>query len=333
MEQLPKMTNNQILGNRSASLLKEIMMKFCSFPEIEQNQDLGIDFIGTVIVNGVPTRLNFNAQCKGIDEIEKKYCETSDCYTYQIKVSTINYWIQKNDVTFLFLVDSGNDVIYWSAPLKEVKGKSLDCQTEYTFHIPRSNIIRRIDDELPELFIFEIISYSANFAPRVCEQMQRVAEGSDDGITKIYMTHIFDMMKDLEENFRIVCKKYEETAKAIRDNIQNDLCKSINACTQLDQIDDIVRTYCVNGVFEEPFDAGNGKKTIKDLENEFEALTKKDDIDYIQLSNFYKQLFEYKGNIIGYLREMIYEDDPFNEHKDIEDEFNTWLAEKGIKTK
>lgn len=133
-EKLPKYTKNQQIGNRSATILKSVMQKYCIFPDIEQSQDLGIDFIGTVINDGTPTEYNFNAQCKGTDNSEVKLNADGTVFAYPIKVSTINYWKQKKDVTFLFLVDERNEQIYWTAPLKEIENKDLSAQDTYTFH-------------------------------------------------------------------------------------------------------------------------------------------------------------------------------------------------------
>ena len=110
------------------------MQKYCIFPDIEQSQDLGIDFIGTVINDGTHTEYNFNAQCKGTDNSEVKLNADGTVFAYPIKVSTINYWKQKKDVTFLFLVDERNEQIYWTAPLKEIENKDLSAQDTYTFH-------------------------------------------------------------------------------------------------------------------------------------------------------------------------------------------------------
>ena len=91
-EKLPIITKNQQVGNRSAAILKSVMQKFCIFPELDQSQDLGIDFIGTVIKDVFPTEYNFNAQCKGTDDIEIKLKADGTTFKYPIKVSTINYW-------------------------------------------------------------------------------------------------------------------------------------------------------------------------------------------------------------------------------------------------
>lgn len=91
------------------------MQKYCIFPDIDQSQDLGID-----------------------------------------------YWKQKKDVTFLFLVDERYEQIYWTAPLKEIENKDLSAQDTYTFHVPKINRLDKNSMVLPEPFIFEIIRYYAN---------------------------------------------------------------------------------------------------------------------------------------------------------------------------
>ena len=58
-DKLPKYTRNQQIGNRSASILKSVMQRFCIFTELDQSQDLGIDFIETFINNSYPTTYNF----------------------------------------------------------------------------------------------------------------------------------------------------------------------------------------------------------------------------------------------------------------------------------
>ncbi|MGL5685367.1 MAG: hypothetical protein ACRCXQ_06220 [Vagococcus fluvialis] len=83
-ENLPKFTKNQRTGVTASSLLKSIMSRFSLINEIEQSQDVGL-------------YLSSN----------------KDIFDYSIKTSTINYWRQKNDPTFLFFVDIEDEVLYW----------------------------------------------------------------------------------------------------------------------------------------------------------------------------------------------------------------------------
>lgn len=92
MSNLPKFTSNQMIGSRSGSIFETIMKKFCLINEIGQDQDIGIDFTGTVLENNKPTVLNFNVQCKGTDKTELKLSCDGTHYDYPVKVTTINYW-------------------------------------------------------------------------------------------------------------------------------------------------------------------------------------------------------------------------------------------------
>lgn len=182
-DKLPKYTKNQQVGNRSATILKAVMQKFCIFTELDQSQDLGIDFIGTVINNSYPTTYNFYAQCKGTDNIDVKLNSTGTIFSYSIDVKTINYWKQKKDITFLFLVDERNEVVYWSAPLHEIENKDILNQDSYSFHIPKINCISQSSSELSEDFIFEIIRYYANFSDELINQLGKIQELSTNIIT------------------------------------------------------------------------------------------------------------------------------------------------------
>ena len=325
-EKLPKYTKNQQIGNRSATILKSVMQKYCIFPDIEQSQDLGIDFIGTVINDGTPTEYNFNAQCKGTDNSEVKLNADGTVFAYPIKVSTINYWKQKKDITFLFLVDERNEQIYWTAPLKEIENKDLSAQDTYTFHVPKINCLDKNSMVLPEPLIFEIIRYYANFLETVIKQLDKVQDYSTDSDSR---TNMLELMEVLEKNFNKVDKKYKETIDKLIEKIKFDLERSFYYCGQLDQMDEIVRTYCLNGIYNTPFGTGNGAKTIEESKEKIDALISRNDVTYKELFELSKEVSELRGNFLGFFREMIYEDMPFSNHDDIEKEFNEWLRETG----
>lgn len=325
-EKLPQYTKNQKVGNRSATILKSVMQKFCIFPDIEQSQDLGIDFIGTVIQDCFPTEYNFNAQCKGTDNIEIKLNANGTVFSYPVKVSTINYWRQKKDVTFLFLVDEKNEQIFWASPLKEIENIDLTSQDTYTFHIPKTNCLDRNSEILPETFIFEIIRYYANFSETIIKQLNRVQYYSTDSNSR---ENMLELMEILEKNFDKVNEKYKETINKLIEKIKFDLKRSISYCCQLDQMDDIVRRYCPNGIYNTPFGTGKGAKTIKECEEQIKALISREDITYKELFELSKEVSELRGDFLGFLREMVYEDMPFSNHDDIEEEFNEWMKETG----
>lgn len=322
---LPQYTKNQQVGNRSATILKSIMQKFCVFSDIDQSQDLGIDFIGTVIKDNFPTDYNFNVQCKGTDNIEVKLNVKGTLFSYPIKVSTINYWKQKKDVTFIFLVDESNEQVYWTSPLKEIENKDLSDQDTYTVHIPKDNCLNRNDEVLPESFIFEIIRYYANFSETIIRQLDKVQDYSEYNESG---KNIIELMDILEQNFIKVDTKYRETISKLINKIKFDLKRSMHYCYQLDQMDEIVRYYCPEGIFNTPFGTGKEKSTIREFEKRIHSLISREDITYKELFELSREVFEFRGDFLGFLREMMYEDDPFNNHDGIDEEFSEWCRER-----
>ena len=279
-EKLPTMTINQSVGNRAASELQAVMQKFSVFQEIDTGQDLGIDFIGTIIENCHPTKYNFNAQCKGTDDSEIKMNASKTEFTYSIKTQTINYWRQKKDVTFLFLVDIKKELIFWTAPLREVENRDLSKQDSVTIHIPLNNCISSKTDCLSSNFKFEIIRYYACFGQDIVSQL----------------------------------------INELNNKIEEDLKCTLIYCSRLDQMDDVVRQYCPNGIFNTKFSSGANQKTIKECKLELEQYVESDTISYEKLYQLSKEIYEIRCNILGFLREMVYEDMPFTNHPDIDDE-------------
>ena len=84
--------------------------------------------------------------------------------------------------------------------------------------------------------------------------------------------------------------------------------------------DDIVRQYCPNGIFNTKFSSGANEKTIKECKLELEQYVESDTISYEKLYEFSQEIYEIRCNILGFLREMVYEDMPFTNHSDIDKE-------------
>lgn len=325
-EKLPMYSESQQVGNRSATILKSVMQKFCIFTELDQSQDLGIDCIGTVISNHFPTEYNFNAQCKGTDNIDIKLNAEGTFFSYPIKVNTINYWKQKKDVTFLFLVNEQNEQVYWTAPLKEIDNKDISTQDTYTFHISVENCLDRNSIVIPEAFVFEIIRYYADFSENIIKQLDRIQEFSAHTNSREDM---LKLMEILERNFNRVDDKYRETINKLIEKINFDLERSVDYCCTLDQMDDIVRIYCPQGIFNTPFGTGTGVKTIKECKLKINELISRESITYKELFDLSKEISELRGNLLGFYREMVYEDMPMSNHDAIEEEFEAWLRETG----
>ena len=326
-EILPSYTKNQTIGNRSASILKAVMQKFCLFQEMDQGQDLGIDFIGTIIENQKPTEYNFNAQCKGTDNPNSKLNSDGTVFIYPIKTSTVNYWKQKKDVTLLFLVDEESENIYWAAPLREIEGKDLSNQDTYTFHICKENILNSHINHLPEAFIFEIIRYYASFSDGVIKQFHKIQAGN---FRVENMEYLFELLQVLKSNFEITVNEYEKTVSNLIEKINNDLQRTLVYCSELEQMDDIVRIYCPKGVYKTEFGADTELKTVIECSEEIRRITSCENPTLEDLYKTSKKIFAFRGNLLGFLREMKYEDNPCGNHDDIEEEYTEWLKASGI---
>lgn len=69
---LPKRTDAQRIGVSAADLLNSVLTKFCNVHPVQQDRDMGIDFICELMQGQYPTGKLFNVQCKGTEECERK---------------------------------------------------------------------------------------------------------------------------------------------------------------------------------------------------------------------------------------------------------------------
>jgi len=140
---------------------------------------------------------------------------------------------------------------------------------------------------------------------------------------------MLELMEILEKNFNRVDEKYRETINKLIEKIKYDIERALGYCDKLDHMNDIVRIYCPEGIFNTPFGTGKGKKTIKECNEKINVLVSRKDITYKDLFDLSKEISELRGNLLGFLREMVYEDMPFSKHDDIDNEFEKWLNETG----
>lgn len=324
---LPKYPNNKHVGNIAASMLQSILQRFCIFSTISEEHDIGIDFNGTVLDGEKPTMYNFNAQCKGTKNTDCKLNLSGTDFSYSIKVSTINYWKQKKDPTFLFLVDLQKRNAYWVAPLHQLEEKAIDNQDFVTIHISKRDCLNYDTSCLPQKFIYEIVRYYACFYSGIETQLKALQSGSLDINNEKYLVDIADV---LEENADLTESEINKIRSKIIKKIKLDIRKSINYCFQLDHMDEVpsVRKYCPEGIFDTKFlTYSDGEKTIREYEDEINLLLKKKNISLKELIKLSRNLYEFKTNILIFLREMVNEDMPFTYNKYIEDEVTNCLKE------
>ena len=97
------------------------------------------------------------------------------------------------------------------------------------------------------------------------------------------------------------------------------------------------RRYCPNGVFYDKGFSGKSNKSIIDLKEEADYLiskfeSDKSDIEILkELELCEKELKDIYKHVLGFLLEMVREDDPYGDHSDLENMFFKELSQRVIK--
>jgi hypothetical protein len=322
MNKLPIYCKNKQTGNIAADSLKSILQRFAIVNSHEESIDLGIDMRAQIVENTTPQEQFFNIQCKGTDELD--ITSSPEYFNSTIKVSTINYWNQQNETTFLFLVDNSQLNCYWCNPLLQLERRISEIQQQdtVTIKVPFQNCINAQTSRLPNDFVNCITLYLVKKASRLSDLTQQIK----NGITGKYTLDIsssFEILSILLEETNKIKENYYEIADTIINNIKLKLRESYEVYYKLDHLP-CVRQYCPNGLFETKGFC-NSHKSIRVLQNEAEELIKsfennKDNVEVLKkLEECEEELRELYTNVLAFLYEMVCEDDPFSDHSELEE--------------
>lgn len=313
---LPKYHANKQTGNIAADILKATLQRFAIINSHDESIDLGIDMRGQVIENAVPKNQFFNIQCKGTTKLNTKSAESY--FDMQLSVTTINYWYQQNDTTFLFLVDLVTENCYWCNPVIDLSDRIDAIQTQDTviIKVPRVNMINKQTTTLPKKFINAIILYAIknlNVATLIVKKV-----GSD-----LQRGEVLDLDFSIQLLQDIVISVEEINAHS--NLIIEYLIKEIKQSWIETQ------EYIIRLIYSHPAkryvsdyqtDTGflNSNRCYDDLNKEIDGIildfeSKK--ITVLRLNDLkdsYKELLDYQINLLAFLREMSYEDNPFGDY-------------------
>jgi hypothetical protein len=108
MNQLPKESHEQKLERRSIDKLRLLFHENDMFiVRSERPFDYGVDCdIEIKDTNGSPTNINFHAQVKAIDKLEKKAKNNDGSYSIQISISNVNYLLNSLKSVYILYVNS-----------------------------------------------------------------------------------------------------------------------------------------------------------------------------------------------------------------------------------
>lgn len=323
MTKLPVYGKNKQTGNIAADTLKSILQRFAIVNSHDESIDLGIDMRAQIIENTIPQEQFFNIQCKGTEELD--IISSVGCFRIPIKVTTINYWNQQNETTFLFLVDNSKLNCYWCNPLLQLDGRinQIQQKDKVTIKVPSENCINAQTTKFPNDFINCITLYLVKKASKLSDITQKIK----NGITGQYALDIsssFEILSILLQETNKIKKNYYAIADTIINNIKLALKESYEIYGKLDHLE-CAKIYCPNGAFE---DKGFSKKRDKNIRNLHNAASEliysfendKDNIEILKKLELCEQeLREMYKNLLAFLYEMVCENDPFEDHSELRD--------------
>lgn len=317
---LPIYSQEKKRGNIAADILKKNLQKIAIVNGHDESIDLGIDMRAQIIKGSKPLPLFFNIQCKGKDTIEE-YVIDKGYLSVCIKTTTINFWRQQNEVTFLFVVDNDTEKCFWVNPLKILESRidNIQNQDSVSVKVPLCNIIDNKINAVPMGWIEDILMYMATQQ----EQKVELLENTVLGVTENYsldITTTVSVLKELKKNADNINKSFYRICETLIESIKNQMEETLDYAHKLDQMDDIVRRWCPEGVFlATTFSKKN--KSIRELREEMYSLiedfhSNKDDFTNLdKLVEGDMDMEDILLNMGGFLYEMACEDNPFGNHE------------------
>ncbi|MFP3636024.1 DUF4365 domain-containing protein [Bacillus sp. SIMBA_033] len=321
---LPKYAGNKQTGNIAADILKASLQRFAIINPHEESIDLGIDMRGQIVKNGVPKNQFFNIQCKGTASLDIE--STEDYFTKQISVTTINYWNQQNDTTFLFLVDNATENCYWCNPIIDLNERISEIQGQKTVNIkiPKTNLINKQTTELPKEFIQSIILYVANHLNIARSLVKRLSSALENN-ESLDLDFSIQLLQNIIPSIEEIQGYYETIIEHLIQEIKDSWSESKEYLIKL--FHNLPARKWVSN-----FQTNTGfllsGKSYNDLKQEVNSIIIDFESDKLTVSRLedlkesYKELLEYQINLLAFLYEMSCEDNPFGNYTELTNELD-----------
>lgn len=153
--QLPKAVESQRIDRIGMSIVDRTFANDWQYRQIP-GKDVGKDCELELIENGVYTGCTFTVQVKSRTVLEKN--KNSDDYSVTLKISTINYCLNKKVPFLILLVNVITADIYYlhvqeyliNTPEINKKLRSKD-QQNLTLRVPMENLVKNKQQELKEI--------------------------------------------------------------------------------------------------------------------------------------------------------------------------------------
>lgn len=237
---LPQVPETTKLGISAAELLMSVLDMFSSVIPIPTEKDLGIDMRAELLDGRVPTGIHYNVQCKGKEE-----CDVQEGkFTYPIKVSTINYWNQQKEPTFLIVVDRSNQIFYWAYPYAQIEERMEEIQKQehVSIHVQKENSFDNKTKKLPKDMMDILYGYHFNILEKIALLLSDVELESKIKISDSQFDKVLDMRSAVEtilSNIRIIQEMHEKIETKIQEAIEGEVEKFGGAINWLDSITEV----------------------------------------------------------------------------------------------
>lgn len=317
MGKLPKYNINKQTGNVAADLLKSKLQKISIINTHAEEIDLGIDMRGQIIIDQEPKPLFYNVQCKGTSK--EDIFEQADEYSITIKVETVNFWMQQNEITFLILVDTNTEECYWANPFTQLEKRYDEIQTQksITIKVPKKNILEINSQHFIDEFLRQITIYKVKSIKWHVDTLDEIKSSIVEN-KSLDIAGYFEIIKILSIEGKKINDKQNQIITALIDKILEAYNNTSMTCYKLNQIP-LVRIYCREDLFETTgfSNKNNNIKSVKlNIEYLLKKINNKYDINIItELENQIKELETILSNVVAFFREMVCEDNPFGNHE------------------
>ncbi|WP_175987191.1 DUF4365 domain-containing protein [Bacillus sp. Marseille-Q1617] len=326
-KKLPKLNRARTIGVTSEELLMSVLGKYSNVIPIPTDKDLGIDMRCEVLNHYQPTGIHYNIQCKGTEDTHSK----KEYFSIPIEITTINYWLQQREPTFLVVVDRINQYFYWAYPLYQIKERinALQSQQTVNIRVPKANIFTDEITMLPVNMYNIMYEYHYNILEKIVESLKLklmdVGERENKGTLQQYIS-VSSSIEDLLKNINLIEDLNKNLLNKITQIIDEELGSYKESVVALDHIPEIRRYIKADFVMD---DYGFIKdKTPNMVLTEVEVAWKRfldnnyRNVDLVSLNKSAEVLYELNRNLAFFLREMLYEINPDEDHEYIIEKYS-----------
>lgn len=271
--------------------------------------DLGIDMRVELFNGEFPSGIHFNIQCKGSENIK-----VDNDISIQIKVETINYWLQQREPTFLMVVDTTNDEFYWSYPFEQIKNlEEMQKQKTVTIKINKNNVCSKQLEKLPKEMMQCISEYQYDVLEKIVSTLTNLeVEIEQEKKGEQILNKLAQMNAAVNRILRSV-EVVQELNNSVKHKVKTIIDSEIDSCLKsmgaLDHIVEAKKYLRTNSIEQEDFSGRVPIKVLDKLKIHLDSyLLESSSENLKQLNETLIDLIELNGDLNGFLKEMLDEE-------------------------